>query len=56
MEHHFKWKKTDRQTMVIQAWIFHSFFFLIEKNERIKLSLQVKQMTVFVASDKTGAF
>lgn len=37
--------------MVIQAWVFHKRLF---KNEQSRLSLQVKQMTVFVANDKTG--
>lgn len=39
--------------MVIKVWVFHKYFFKIERSE---LSLQVKQMTVFVANDKTGVF
>lgn len=47
----FSERKTVRQVMIIQAWVFHKCLF---KNEQSELSLQVKQMTAFVANDKIG--
>lgn len=43
---------TDRQTMVIKACIFGKYFL---KNELVSMSLQGKQQTELVGSDKIQA-
>ena len=44
---------TDRQTVVLQAWVFADVF---SKMNRVSLSLQGKQLTVFIANDKIQTF
>lgn len=44
---------THRQTVVLQAWVFADVF---SKMNRVSLSLQGKQLTVFIANDQIQAF
>lgn len=45
---------THRQTVVLQAWVFAG---ILKSEQRVSLSLQGKQLTVFViASDQIQAF
>ena len=46
-------RMTDRQTVVIQAWVFADIF---SKMNKVSLSLQGKQLTVFIANDQIQTF
>ena len=46
-------RTTDRQTMIIQTWVFHRHF---SKMNKVGLSFQVKQPIVYFANDKIQAF
>lgn len=39
----------DKQTIIIQTWEFDTYFL---ESEQSKLTLEGKQLTVFVATDK----
>lgn len=49
MKHHFLFERlTDRTTVAIHTWVLATQFL----ENKVNLSLQVKQLTVFVPNDK----